>query len=192
MDKLTVLNEAIASRRTIKPASYTGEQVPNAIILQMLEGANWAPTHGYTEPWRFVVYSESGKDALLDTITQITDGSEINPVRYEKRKALHDKASHIIGIGMKRGQNPAIPEIEELLAVGCAVQNMWLIAAAAGYGAYWSTGAVAFDPQLAAFMGLDPETDRALGFLFVGVPATPNPPGRRLTGALDKVVFRKS
>jgi nitroreductase len=189
MNKLEILNDIIANRRTIKPAAYTGETVPNEIIMQMLEGANWAPTHGYTEPWRFVVYSGAGKTTLLNALTKITDGDEINPVRYEKRKALHDAASHIIAIGMKRGQNPAIPEIEELLAVGCAVQNMWLIAAAAGYGAYWSTGAVAFDPQLASFMGLDSETDRALGFLFVGVAAGANPQGRRITPALDKVTF---
>jgi len=29
-----------------------GKHVDNAIIQQMLENANWAPTHKLTEPWR--------------------------------------------------------------------------------------------------------------------------------------------
>ena len=30
-------------------------QVPLAVIEEALAAANWAPTHGKTEPWRFVV-----------------------------------------------------------------------------------------------------------------------------------------
>lgn len=35
----------------------------------MLEAANWAPTHGRTEPWRFVVLSPDG----LQEMISITD-----------------------------------------------------------------------------------------------------------------------
>ena len=38
-------------------------------LEQMLEAANWAPTHGKTEPWRFVVLSEDG----LQEMISITD-----------------------------------------------------------------------------------------------------------------------
>lgn len=37
-----------------------------SVLEQMLEAANWAPTHGRTEPWRFVVL---GADALQDMIS---------------------------------------------------------------------------------------------------------------------------
>lgn len=40
-----------------------------SVLEQMLEAANWAPTHGRTEPWRFVVL---GADALQDMI-HLTD-----------------------------------------------------------------------------------------------------------------------
>ena len=39
------------------------------VLEQMLEAANWAPTHGRTEPWRFVVLSP---DALQEMFS-ITD-----------------------------------------------------------------------------------------------------------------------
>lgn len=38
-------------------------------LEQMLEAANWAPTHGRTEPWRFVVLSGEG----LQEMISITD-----------------------------------------------------------------------------------------------------------------------
>jgi Nitroreductase family len=34
-----------------------GERVTDAEVQQILEAANWAPTHGKTEPWRFAVLS---------------------------------------------------------------------------------------------------------------------------------------
>jgi nitroreductase len=189
MNKIETVLDNIKNRRTLKPADYTGEMLADTAVQTILETANWAPTHGYTEPWRFVVYSGAGKEKLLDFMTYLSDGTEINQVRFEKRKALYDNASHIIAIGMKRGANPAIPEVEEILSVGCAVQNMWLTAAAMGIGAYWSTGADALRSELAQFMGLDPETDKAFGFLFLGVPAKANPQGRRISGIEEKVSF---
>lgn len=34
-----------------------GQPVSQAEVQQLLEAANWAPTHGKTEPWRFAVLS---------------------------------------------------------------------------------------------------------------------------------------
>lgn len=49
------VSELIAKRRSIFPRDFTGEAVPREVIEQMLEAANWAPTHKKTQPWRFVV-----------------------------------------------------------------------------------------------------------------------------------------
>ena len=56
-----VLN-AIRNRRSVFPAQYTGEPVEKETIEQLLELANWAPTHKKTQPWRFkVIYGEGLK-----------------------------------------------------------------------------------------------------------------------------------
>ncbi|MCH8555026.1 MAG: nitroreductase [Schleiferiaceae bacterium] len=183
--------ETIKTRRTVKPMDYTGEIVPETVVTQILEAANWAPTHGYTEPWRFVVFSGTGKNKLLEFMTHLADGDTPNPIRYEKRKAAYDAASHIIAIGMKRGDNPKIPEIEEVLSVGMAVQNMWLATHALGYCGYWSTGADVFREELANFLGLT-EADKSLGFFYLGVPAKPNKEGIRMTDIRAKVVEIKA
>ena len=48
--------QLIRRRRSIFPKDYSGAPVPRHLIHRALEAANWAPTHGKTEPWRFVVF----------------------------------------------------------------------------------------------------------------------------------------
>jgi nitroreductase len=67
---------------------------------------------------------------------------------------------------------------------------MWLTAHSLGLGSYWSTGNLAFTPELAAFMGLDPKMDKSLGFFFIGDPIEGIPAGRRMTPIQDKVEWR--
>ena len=38
-----------------------GTLIPDEQVQQLLELANWAPTHAFTEPWRFTVYAGEGK-----------------------------------------------------------------------------------------------------------------------------------
>jgi hypothetical protein len=54
------LASAIRARRSIFPKDFTGDIVSHDSIMAMLEAANWAPTHGRTEPWRFVVLGQHG------------------------------------------------------------------------------------------------------------------------------------
>ncbi len=184
------LNEIIENRRTVKPERYTGEIVPDSAVWEILKSANWAPTHGFTEPWRFVVFAGDKKTELLNFLNNFDDAATgPNEVRNEKRKASFDATSHIIAIGVKRGENPKIPETEELLSVGMAVQNMWLTTFNLGFGGYWSTGAVGFSNQLRDFMGLG-ENDKALGFFYLGVPVADLPLGRRITPIEAKVTWR--
>lgn len=181
----------ILERRTVKPDRYTGETVDDAYIEKMLLAAHWAPTHGYTEPWEFKVFTREGKNVLFEFLKSWHIDNGDNAIKIEKTRKRIDQSSHIISIGMKRGDNPKIPEIEELLAVGCAVQNMWLVAHAAGLGAYWSTGARAFQPRMRDFLGLS-EADKSLGFLYVGEKATATMPGHRLSNIEDKVKWVRS
>ncbi|WP_109832975.1 nitroreductase family protein [Reichenbachiella versicolor] len=181
------LDELIKSRRSVFPANYTGEKVDDQIIEQMLENANWAPTHKYTEPWRFVVFTEGGIKSFANYqadkyLEKEGDQSEANKEKKLRTKPL--AASHIIAICMKR--NNVIPEWEEVAAVSCAVQNMLLTAQANGIGAYWSTGGVTFYKDVNAHFGLGSE-DKLLGFLYVGVPKVKNLPKGKRKPIEDKV-----
>ena len=41
----------------------------------MLEAANWAPTHGKTEPWRFVVLDRAAAIDLVDKSIEVRHGA---------------------------------------------------------------------------------------------------------------------
>ena len=60
------LQTIIKHRRNIKPQFFTPDVIPDQDIKNVLESANWAPNHGFTEPWRFVVFSGASKMKLAE------------------------------------------------------------------------------------------------------------------------------
>ena len=128
------LNAIIRNRRSIFPKEYSGEIATKEEIEQLLENAHWAPNHGKTEPWHFIVFEGEGMARLgefhSDVYKEHTPEELFQEKKYNKLRHRHGKCSHIIAICMKRGDNPKIPEIEEIEAVACAVQNMHLTATA--------------------------------------------------------------
>ena len=185
-------NLLIRNRRSIYPNMYSGEVVSKDAITNMLENANWAPTHRLTEPWRFVVFSGTGLKKLAEFQSELyarktrSDGSYDEKI-FQKLGSKPLSASHIIAIGMKRDPKNSVPEIEEVAAVSCSVQNMYLTAAAYGVGCYWSTGGVIYFEEAKKFFGLGAE-DKLLGFLYLGMPKSRWPTGRR-SSIEDKVTW---
>ena len=88
------------------------------------------------------------------------------------------KASHIIAIGMKRTTTKNIPEIEDIAAVACAVQNIYLSVAAYGLGGYWTTGGVTYMKKQNLFLALVKQ-DKLLGFFYIGHIAVPSASAKR-------------
>jgi nitroreductase len=168
------INRLIKTRRSIFPAQYTGEKVPDAIIRQMLENANWAPNHKKTEPWQFVVFTGEGLKTLGNFQSAIyketaEDNGNFSEEQFEKLREKPLTSSHVIAICMKRNEKAIVPETEEIEAVACAVQNMYLTATAYGVGCYWGSGGITYKEEAKESFGLSP-ADKLLGFLFVGVP----------------------
>src|SRR5262249_12031336 len=87
--------------------------------------------------------------------------------KYEGLLKKPFQSSHIISVGMKRDEKKSIPELEEIGAVYCAVENMYLTATAYGVGAYLSTGGVTFYEEAKPFFNLGPD-DKLLGFFHLG------------------------
>lgn len=181
------ITHLIQNRRSIFPRQYSGEAIEDSLVEQVLEAANWAPTHKRTEPWRFMVFQGEGLKKLADyqagMYKKHTPSEKYQEVKYEKLKNNPLKASHIIAICMKRQANESLPEIEEVCAVACAVQNMALMATALGIGSYWSTGGVTYIDEAKPFFKLE-EKDKLLGLFYLGYIAKPAPEGKR--GAIQE------
>ena len=184
------LTQIITNRRTVKPTSMNGKKIPDDVIKQLLSLADWAPTHGYTEPWYFVVYSGDAVKQFCTDHAELyknnTPEAQYIPGNYDKLQHQGDLASHVIAICMKRGDNPKIPEIEEIAAVSCAVQNMWLGATALQLAAYWGSGGMTYMPAMQQYLGLR-DQDKVLGFFYLGYADGDAPEGRRIKPLTEKV-----
>ena len=72
------ITEIIRHRRTVKPALMDPDlEVPEELINELLENANWAPTHGFTEPWRFTIFSGENRVLLGKKLQSLY--SELTP-----------------------------------------------------------------------------------------------------------------
>jgi nitroreductase len=176
------VNRLIRGRRSVFPDQFEkGRAVPDEIIWQLLENANWAPNHKHTEPWRFRVFTGKGLSAFARFQAaryQETAGDRFRQEKYEKLLTAPLACSHIIAILLRRSTQVNIPEVEEIAAVACAVQNIWLSAAAYGLGGYWSSGGITYDPAAREFLELQ-EEDRLLGFFYLGAVRVASPGGVR-------------
>lgn len=175
-------NTLIRSRRSVFPDQLdAGKIVEDAIIKEILINATWAPNHGKQEPWHFTIFSGDGLQKLATFQSELYKqeaGENFKEITYAKLQQNPLKASHVIAIGMKRTNNKNIPEIEDIEAVSCAVQNIYLSVTAYGLGGYWTTGGVTYKESAKSFFGLG-EEDKLLGFFYIGQVALPSTGGTR-------------
>lgn len=185
----TLLNELIKNRRSVFPDQFdTNKKVDDQIIKQIVENATWAPNHGQTEPWQFSVFTGEGLKVLANFQSNLYKeeaGDAFKEDKYQKLKQQPLKASHIISLATKRSNKKAIPEIEDIEAVACAAQNIYLSVAAYGLGGYWTSGGITYFEKAKAFFGLS-EEDKLLGFFYIGHVAVPSPASKRIS--LDEKV----
>ncbi len=189
-DQFLQVEKTIKNRRSIGWAKMNGKQVPDETVNQLLALADWAPTHGRTEPWYFFVY---GGDALkqfgkthADLYWQHTAEDKRQEATFEKLLHNVDLASHVIVAVMKRGANVKIPQVEEISAASAAIQNILLGATALGIASYWSSGGMTHNPALKEHLKLGAD-DIILGLIYLGYTDEPAKDGARNIPLAEKV-----
>ena len=91
----------------------------------------------------------------------------------ERDKLNRSPTIVVVGCAVNREQSK-IPEIEQVVAVGAAAQNLFLAAHDLGYGVMWKTGAAAYDPDVNTALGLLAD-DQIVAFLHLGTTVTKGP-----------------
>ena len=169
MNNADFFNQLARSRRSVFPDQLdAGKKVDDDIIKEILINATWAPNHGQAEPWQFTVFTGDGLKKLAAFQSELYKqeaGDNFKEATYIKLQQNPLKASHIIAIGMKRTTVKNIPEVEDIAAVACSVQNMYLSLAAYGLGGYWTTGGVTYNPKAKSFLGLANRTGCSDSFI---------------------------
>lgn len=166
--EIEILTDIIKRRRSVFPISYTSQEIPVEVISQILESANYAPTHKLTEPWRFIVFRNEGKlklgHELARLYMEITPKNQFLQKKYDSIVEKVEQASCVIALNVELHPDK-VPEWEELAALACAVQNMALTAEALNVGAYWSSpGMIA---NLKDYLNLE-EQEKCYGIFYMG------------------------
>ena len=179
---ISAFNQLLRSRRSVWPNQFDqAKKVDDEIIREILTNATWAPNNGGEEPWNFTVFSGDGLKKLASFQSELykqVSGEKFKEATFLKLQQNPLKASHVIAIGMKRSENKNIKEVEDIEAVACAVQNIYLSLTAYGLGGYWGSGGVTYYEEAKSFFGLG-EQDRLLGFFYIGHIAVPSTGGTR-------------
>jgi nitroreductase len=162
------LFDAIASRSTAKGLSEPGPTPEH--LERLLQAAAHAPDHGRLKPWRFIAVNGAARESFAnavaearrDQIPTFTD----EQMELEREKIRRSPSILVAGCAVRKDM-AKVPEIEQVIAVGAAVENLLLAANDLGYGVMWKTGAAAYSTRVKAAVGLAAD-DHIVAILHLG------------------------
>ncbi len=176
--EIAAVERAIRERRDMR--HFLPDPLPEGLLERLIEAAHLAPSVGYMQPWRFVRVTDADLRARIHALVEQerlataaalpSRNDEFMQVKIEGIRdcaellvvaLMPERERHIVG-------RRTLPEMD-IASVGCAIQNLWLLARAEGVGLGWVSF---FDPDaLAALLGM-PAGARPLAVLCIGkVPA---------------------
>jgi nitroreductase len=153
-----------------------------AQIQTILDAAGAAPDHRRLTPWRLVIVPAAKRDLLAEAFAEALAERDDQATELQRQEA-RDKAYRgpllVTVIGRLAPALGNVHAQERLLAAGCAIQNMLLVAHAMGFGAGILTGKSLYSERLGKFFRLT-DGERLLCFVAVGTvvrgkPATSRP-----------------
>lgn len=160
--------DAIASRSTAK--SLSGPAPTPAQIARLLEAAGHAPDHGRLKPWRFIPVNGAEREAFAQAVAQ--SRRDQNPDYTDEqmeleREKIRRSPSILVAGCVVRKDIPKVPEIEQVIAAGAAVENFLLAATELGIGVMWKTGPAAYSARVKTVVGLAAD-DHIVAILHLG------------------------
>lgn len=163
MDALDLLLNRRSASRLVAPAP-AGEALQNIINAGMR-----APDHGALQPWKFVIAENDGLTRFSELLraAAIKDGADEKAIEKATQAPL--RAPQIITIIANCKESAKVPEWEQVVSAGCAVQAMQMAALAQGFNGIWRTGAWTDHPDVRAAFKCGPN-DKIVGFLYLGTP----------------------
>lgn len=181
------LGALIAARCNVTPKRLA-EPGPDARQLeQLLHAAAAAPDHGQLQPWRFVHVLPAGRERLGQAFRRALVERDAGAGAPQQQDA-YDKAFRapclLLAVLDLSPRDKVVPPIERTISLGCAIQNMLLLATAMGYGSGLSSGQAMDSPALRQAFGLHDCEQAACFIAFGRVTQTREPRRRPATSSL--------
>ena len=158
--------EVLRGRRTIELFLQT--RVPEALVLEAIEAATWAPNHHVTEPWRFYLLGDETKEQCLDLCQDIVTAKKGEKAGAFKRESWSQKPGWLVVTCQK--SDDELLQQEDYGACSSAVQNFLLYLWKAGVGSKWTSGPITRDPRFFEIVGIDETEAFVVGLIWYGYP----------------------
>ena len=179
--------ELLLQRHSV-PSRQLGAPAPDeATLRELLTAAIRAPDHGKLVPFRLIRLAGEAKLRFGEQLAElaIRKQPELSEAKREKERLRYTFAPLVIAVVARLDAASTVPEIEQRLCAGNVAYNLLLGAYALGYGAQWLTGWAAYDPDVAAILGLA-ANEHVVAFVHLGTPQVEVPDRDR--PALDELL----
>jgi nitroreductase len=165
------LSLVVGLQRRVSHPRLTDPAPPPHILAECYKAAFRSPDHAWLRPWRFIECREGERESLGNLIADAVklEQENLSDIAEKKYRNGPLRAPLVILCIAELQQHPKVPDIEQKIAAGCAVNNLSNAIYGHGYGAVWRSG----DPvySVAVHKALKLRANQVLlGFLYVGTP----------------------
>ena len=168
------LNSTIELLQTRASCAKLTGPAPNADELaQILRCGLRGPDHGRLKPWRFSVVQGAARHKLGEVFAQAAEAAgDCAQAKVDKCRNMPLRAPLMLVAVCEPQLNSKIPLIDQVLAVGAAVQNMQIAISALGYASIWRTGDMVQAKEVRAAFDVS-AAGSIVAFLYIGTPQIP-------------------
>ena len=169
------LLDSLLARRSVKPRRLRppgpDAQALDRIVAAGLRGID----HGGLRPWRLLLIEDRERlaAAFADAEAHLRPDADAEQLQQAREKALAGPVL-LAALFCPHPGHEDVPEHEQWIAAGAALQQMLLAADALGYAGSLLSGRKTETPPLRNALGLA-DREHLIGFLTLGTPASPPP-----------------
>ena len=160
----------VSSRQNISPRRLEDPSPSTAQIEQIFSAAAAAPDHGLLNPWRFICIGKDQRPELANAFVLALLERDSGATQ-EQLEAAGEKAfrSPFLALAVSRlgPESAGIRPIEQVISLGCAIQNVLLAAHGLGFGSGLSSGRAMTSSALRSLFGIAANEEAAC-FIAIG------------------------
>ena len=170
-DYANLVAQLVRTRQQTSPKRLQDPGPSAEQVRELFAAAAQAPDHGLIVPWRFVhVSAGAARVRLGEAFSRALRERDTNATAAQLQDAK-DKALRgpflSLAIARLSDDHPEIAPAERLVSLGCALQNMLLMAHAQGFGAGLVSGQAMEAQAMRRLFSLE-EAEQAVCFIIIG------------------------
>ena len=170
------VHATIAGRANVSPKRLVAPGPSTQQLNTLLAMAAAAPDHGHLLPWRFVLIPQEQRHRLGDAFVSALIGRDPYATQEQIESAAekaHRAPLLLLAVACFGNPDSGIPEFEQLVSLGAAIQNLLLSATAMGFGSGLTSGKAMSSVPLRALFQLR-ENESAITFINIGTAISTN------------------